>query len=261
VALQTCENRCGRWFVSVNWYGYAPFTVIGWGSKGVVVDVLFIGAHPDDVEWGVGGMALLLKERGISFAIADLTQGELGSRGTVDQRAAEAARAAEFLGASARENLQLPDGGVVDSPGNRRLIAGLVRRYCPQIVLAPLWEDRHPDHAAAGLMVRNAALYCGLQNLDDPHPPHKPAAFLYYPLHQFHKPSFVIDTTAIFPRKLELLGIFASQFAASVGDYLFALESRDRYFGLQAGVRHGEALISDQPIRLGSVSDLLPILR
>jgi hypothetical protein len=110
-------------------------------------------------------------------------------------------------------------------------------------------------------MVRNAALYCGLKNLDNPHPPHKPAAFLYYPLHQFQKPSFVVDTTASFPRKLELLGVFASQFAASVGDYLFALESRDRYFGLQAGVRYGEALVSDQAVLLGSLSDLLSVLR
>ncbi len=227
----------------------------------MTVDVLFIGAHPDDVEWGVGGIALLLRDTGVSFAIADLTQGEMGSRGTVGGRAAEAARAAEFLGAGARENLKLPDCGLVDSPENRRLIASVVRRYRPKIVVAPLWEDRHPDHAAAGLIVRNSQLYCGLKNPHDPNPPHKPAAFLYYPLHHFQKPSFVIDTTAIFPRKLELLGVFASQFAATVGDYFFALESRDRYFGLQAGVRYGEALISDQPVRLGGLSDLLPVLR
>lgn len=225
------------------------------------LDVLFIGAHPDDVEWGVGGIALLLRQHGGSYAIVDLTQGEVGSRGTVEGRAIEAARAAEFMGANARENLKLPDGGLVDSPENRRLIAGVVRRYRPKIVVAPLWEDRHPDHAAAGSMVRNSALFCGLKTLDDPHPPHKPAAFLYYPLHQFQKPSFVVDTTAIFPRKLELLEIFASQFAASVGDYLFALESRDRYFGIQAGVKFGEALVSDQPIRLGCLTDLLPVLR
>jgi bacillithiol biosynthesis deacetylase BshB1 len=223
----------------------------------MTVDVLFVGAHPDDVEWGAGGIALLLRGRGVSFAIVDLTRGEMGSRGTVEGRKVEAARAAEFLGAAARENLGLPDCGVVDSPENRRLIAGVVRRYRPKIVVAPLWEDRHPDHAAAGLMVRNAALYCVLKNLDDPNPPHKPEAFLYYPLHQFQAPSFVVDTTAIFPRKLELLGVFASQFAASVGDYLFALESRDRYFGLQAGVRFGEALISDQPRRISGLHELL----
>ena len=219
----------------------------------MTAEVLFIGAHPDDVEWGVGGIALLLRDAGVSFAIVDLTRGEIGSRGTVEGRAVEAALAAEFLGASARENLQLPDGGLVDSPENRRLIAGVVRRFRPKIVVAPLWEDRHPDHAAAGLMVRNSALFCGLKTLDDPHPPHKPGAFLYYPLHQFQKPSFVVDTTAIFPRKLELLGVFASWLRRVWGDYLFTLGITGSVVSVcrPSGVRYGEALVSDQPVRLG----------
>jgi len=146
------------------------------------VDVLFFGAHPDDVEWGVGGTALLLRDKGVSFAIVDLTNGEMGSRGTPAERKNEAIQAAGYLGASARENLNLPDCGVTDSPENRRLIAGAVRRHRPKIVLAPLWKDRHPDHAAAGLLVRNSQLYCGLKNLDDPNPPHKPSVFLFYPI-------------------------------------------------------------------------------
>src|ERR1700677_2431988 len=223
------------------------------------VDVLLFGAHPDDVEWGVGGIMLLLQAKGISFAIVDLTNGELGARGTPCDRMVEARRAAEFLGANSRENLNLPDCGVIDSPENRRLIASAVRRHRPKIVLAPLWEDRHPDHAAAGLIVRNSPLYCGLKNLDDPSPPHKPGAFLFYPLHKFEQPSFVVDTTGVFPRKLELLGIFGSQFAASVGNYLFALESRDRYFGLQIGVSHGEALIADRPLPLGGLDEVLSL--
>jgi N-acetylglucosamine malate deacetylase 1 len=225
------------------------------------VDVLIFGAHPDDVEWGVGGLALLLRDKGVRFAIVDLTRGEMGSRGTHEERAIETAKATEFLGVTARETLSLPDCGLIDSPENRRLIAGIVRRYRPRIVLAPLWEDRHPDHAAAGLMVRNAQLYCVLKKLDDPNPPHKPAAFLFYPLHKFQQPSFVVDTSEVFARKLDLLRIYESQFAASVGDYLFALESRDRYFGLQAGVRFGEALISDKPVLLSGLDDLLSILR
>lgn len=224
------------------------------------VDVLLFGAHPDDVEWGVGGIMLLLQAKGVSFAIVDLTNGELGSRGTPGDRMVEARRAAEFVGARSRENLNLPDCGLIDSPDNRRLIASAVRRHRPTIVLAPLWEDRHPDHAAAGLMVRNSPLYCVLKNLDDPNPPHKPGAFLFYPLHKFEQPSFVVDTTGVFPRKIELLGIFGSQFAASVGDYLFALESRDRYFGLQIGVSHGEALISDRPLPLGGLDGVLSLL-
>ncbi len=225
------------------------------------VDVLFIGAHPDDVEWAMGGTALLLQDKGISFAVVDMTNGEMGSRGTVEERRAEAARATQFLGASARENLHLPDCGLVDSPDNRRLIAGVVRRFRPKIVLAPLWEDRHPDHAAAGRIVRNAQLYCGLKNLDDPNPPHRPRAFLFYPIHKFQQPSLVIDTSTVFPRKLELLRIYASQFAEHVGDFLFTLESRDRYFGSLAGGRHGEALVWDSPLRLAGLEDLNWLLR
>jgi N-acetylglucosamine malate deacetylase 1 len=223
------------------------------------VDVLFFGAHPDDVEWGVGGIALLLRDRGVRFAVVDLTNGEMGSRGTSEERKIEANSAAESLRAT-RENLNLPDCGLVDSPENRRLAASVIRRHRPKIVIAPLWEDRHPDHAAAGLMVQNARLFCALKTLDDPNPPHNPGTFHFYPIHKFHPPTFVVDTSAVFERKLDLLRIYRSQFAPAVGDYLFGLESRDRYYGSLIGAHHGEALVSDQPIRLGSPSNLLSLL-
>ena len=234
------------------------------------VDVLLFGAHPDDVEWGAGGIALLLRDAGISFAIVDLTNGEMGSRGTLEQRQVEAASAAELLRAT-REALNLPDCGLVDSPENRRIVAGAIRRHRPGLVIAPFWEDRHPDHAAAGLMVRNSQLYCALKKLDDPNPPHKPHAFLFYPLHKFERPTFVVDTTKVFQLKLDLLRIHSSQFsktaeefgviAQGIGDYLFGLESRDRYFGSLAGARFGEALIADQPIRLSGIGDVLSLVR
>jgi bacillithiol biosynthesis deacetylase BshB1 len=234
------------------------------------VDVLLFGAHPDDVDWGAGGTALLLRNSGTSFAIVDMTNGEMGSRGTLEQRQQEAIAAAEFLGASAREPLNLPDCGLIDSPENRKRIASVIRRHRPKLVIAPFWEDRHPDHAAAGLTVRNSQLYCGLTKLDDPNPPHKPDAFLFYPLHQFEQPSFVVDTTSVFQRKLELLRIHRSQFektaeefgviAHGVGDYLFGLESRDRYFGSLVGARYGEAFVSDRPVRLSSAGDVLSLL-
>ena len=233
------------------------------------VDVLFFGAHPDDVEWGAGGIALLLHDAGISFAIVDLTEGEMGNRGTLEERRWEAASAADFLGV-VRESLGLPDCGLLDSPENRRAAASAIRRHRPRLVIAPYWEDRHPDHAAAGLIVRNSQLYCALTKLADPHPPHKPGAFLYCPLNKFERPSFVVDTTSVFQRKLDLLRIHRSQFgktaeefgviAHGVGDYLFGLESRDRYFGSLAGARYGEALIADQPLRLSGVGDVLALL-
>jgi N-acetylglucosamine malate deacetylase 1 len=234
------------------------------------VDILLFGAHPDDVEWGAGGIALLLRDTGVSIAIVDMTNGEMGSRGTLEQRQLEAGAAAEFLGASGRESLNLPDCGLVDSPETRRLVASSIRRHRPKLVLAPYWEDRHPDHAAAGLIVRNSQLYCGLTKLDDPNPPHKPGAFLFYPLHQFQQPSFVVDTTSVFQVKLELLRIHRSQFektaegfgviAHGVGDYLFGLESRDRYFGSLIGAHYGEALVSDRPMRLSGINDVLSLM-
>jgi bacillithiol biosynthesis deacetylase BshB1 len=225
------------------------------------VDVLFFGAHPDDVEWGVGGTAIRLRDRGISFSIVDMTNGEMGSRGTPEERQNEAKLAGDFLGAAIRENLNLPDCGLIDSPEYRRVAAGAVRRHRPKIVIAPLWEDRHPDHAAAGLIVKNSRLFCGLTTLDDPNPPHKPGTFLFYPIHTFHRPTFVLDTSRVFERKRELLDLYQSQFARTVGDFLFAMESRDRYYGSLIGAHHGEALVSDQLIRVGDPDDLLALLK
>lgn len=232
------------------------------------VDVLLFGAHPDDVEWGLGGLCLLLRENGISFAIVDMTRGEMGSRGTPAARGMEAEAAAQFLGAAARENLGMPDCGLADLPEMRRQIAGVVRRYRPQFVIGPYWEDRHPDHAAAGLIIRNAALYCTLTKLDDPNPPHKPNVFLYYLLHQVQQPSLVVDTSSVFERKLQLMRLHESQFSKTaeelgilpmgVGDYLFGLESRDRFFGSLIGARFGEALVIDRPLKLGSLAAILP---
>lgn len=232
-----------------------------------MVDVLLIGAHPDDVEWGAGGIALLLRDRGVSFGFVDLTVGELGSRGTPPQRAEEGQSAATFAGAAFRENLGMPDGGLVDSPDARRAIAAAIRRHRPKLVLAPYWIDRHPDHAAAGSMVRNARLFCSLRNSGDPNPPHNPSAFLFYLLHNFENPSLVVDISAVYLRKLELMRLHQSQFSKTaeefgvvplgLGDYLFGLESRDRFFGSLVGVRHGEALVTDKPLKLSGLDVIL----
>jgi bacillithiol biosynthesis deacetylase BshB1 len=234
------------------------------------VDVLFFGAHPDDVEWGAGGTALKLKESGKSFGIVDLSRGERGSRGTSEERDKEASDAAVWMGARFRQNLGLPDCGIIDSAENRKLIASVIRRWRPKLVLAPYWTDRHPDHAATGTLIRNAAVYCALRKSDDPNPPHKPSAYLYYLLHHFTQPGTVIDISDIYKRKLELLRIHASQFAKTaegfgvlplgMNDYLFGLESRDRFFGSLIGVHHGEAFVSEVPLKLVSIGDF-PALR
>src|ERR1700742_5107825 len=234
------------------------------------VDILLFGAHPDDVEWGAGGSALLLKARGSSFGVVDLTRGEMGSRGTSEERDQEAQEAASSMGARFRENLGLPDCGVIDSVENRKQIASVIRRWRPKLVLAPYWEDRHPDHAATGHLIRNAAVHCTLRKSNDPNPPHKPLAYLYYLLHHFKQPSMVVDISNVYQGKLELLRMHASQFAKTaegfgvlplgMNDYLFGMESRDRFFGSLLGVHHGEAFVSEVPVKLASVTDL-PSLR
>jgi N-acetylglucosamine malate deacetylase 1 len=225
------------------------------------VEVLLFGAHPDDVEWAAGGIALLLRDQGISFGIVDLTEGEMGSRGSVAERRIESARATEMMGAALRENLGLPDCGLIDLPEYRRAIASSIRRHQPRIVLAPLWHDRHSDHAAAGLLVQNARLLCGLPTLNDNNAPHRPEAFLYYPIHNFHQPTFVVDTSAVYQQKLELMRLYDSQFGkANATEFLYRLESRDRYYGSLIGVHHGEALITGQPVAITSLKPLLSLL-
>jgi N-acetylglucosamine malate deacetylase 1 len=134
-------------------------------------------------------------------------------------------------------------------------------------VLAPYWEDRHPDHAAAGSAVRNSMLYCAMNKLDDPNPPFKPNAFLYYLLHNYRQPSFVVDISDVYESKRKLMKLHESQFAGTavdygviplgVGDYLFGLESRDRFFGSLIGVHHGEALVLDKPMKLATVTEII----
>jgi N-acetylglucosamine malate deacetylase 1 len=179
----------------------------------MAVDVLLFGAHPDDVEWGAGGSVLLLKARGASFGVVDLTRGEMGSRGTSEERDKEAQEAASSMGAQFRENPGMPDCGVIDSVKNRKRIASVIRRHRPKLVLAPYWKDRDPDHAATGRLIRNSAVYCTLRKSNDPNPPHKPSSYLYYLLHHFTRPSMVVNISDVYDRKLELLRMHVSQFA------------------------------------------------
>ena len=211
-------------------------------------------------------MALLLAEAGVSFAVVDLTRGEMGSRGTPEERAVEAQKAAAFLGGAPRENLSLPDCGLSDTPEARMRVAEMIRKYRPEIVLAPYWKDRHPDHSAAGRMLRNSALYCTLTKSGSAYAPHKPKAFLYYLLHHVCNPSFVVDISRLYERKLALMKLHATQFgktadelglaAHGMSDYLYGLESRDRYFGSLIGKHHGEGLMIDRPLPLASLANL-----
>jgi bacillithiol biosynthesis deacetylase BshB1 len=232
------------------------------------VDVLIFGAHPDDIECGVGGIALLLRNQGITFGIVDLTKGEMGSRGTPEERVREAEESAKFLGACFRENLNMGDCALVDTIESRKCIASAIRKYKPRLVLAPFWDDLHNDHIAAGLMVRHSSIYCSISKLESPYSPHKPEIFMYYLLHKYEHPTFVVNISDVFDQKLQALRMYKSQFAKTaeeynvipvgIGDYIFHLESRNRYFGSLVNVKFGEALITENPIRLDTLFDLFP---
>ena len=178
------------------------------------VDVLAVAAHRDDVELTCGGTMAKLARQGHTTGILDLTQGEMGSRGSAQTRAHEASVAATVLGVTLRENLELPDAGIVNTPETRLLLAKVIRRTRPRIVIAPAPRGRHPDHRVASQLVRDACFLAGLTKLDPDYPPHRPLKVIHSVTFREDqvKPTFVVDITDEFETKLKAIRCYASQF-------------------------------------------------
>lgn len=178
------------------------------------IDLLAIAAHRDDVELTCGGTLAKAARAGYRTGILDLTAGELGTRGTAEIRAAEADRAAKVLGVSTRENLCLPDAGIVNDPPTRELLARAIRRFQPKVVIAPALEGRHPDHRATAQLVRDASFVSGLAKLAPDTPKHRPLKILHCLTYRqdFVRPSFVVDISSVFEQKLEAIRCYSSQF-------------------------------------------------
>jgi len=229
----------------------------------VSVDVLAVGAHPDDVEVGCGGVLALCTRAGMRVAIADLTAGELGTRGTRELRADEARRAGEILGVQSRVGLDLPDGGVGTDPEHRDAVVGLLRDLRPRLVLAPYSvDDRHPDHAAAGRLVRDACFLAGVAKWGDGER-HRPARLHHYMLHSVFEPTYVVDVTPVWEQRAAAVAAFESQFSADPGDrrtaidggFLDLLDARARVFGAMIGVARGEPFHVTGPLGLDRLPD------
>jgi bacillithiol biosynthesis deacetylase BshB1 len=224
----------------------------------VSVDVVAIAAHPDDVEMTVGGTIAKLVARGRSVGIIDMTRGEMGTRGTPQTREAEAAAAAKVLGVATRVNLDLGDGVLENSLANRVKVIESLRELRPKLVLAPHWEDLHPDHAVAGRIVCDIMYPIGFPKFPAKGQPFRPREFLFYMQHFTTEPSFIVDITGYHDKKMESVRCFASQLHApgsgepktniSQPDFLQKLEARARYFGSQINVEYGEPLVSRRPI-------------
>jgi N-acetylglucosamine malate deacetylase 1 len=235
------------------------------------LDVLAIAAHPDDVELSASGTLIKLAERGYKTGVLDLTRGEAGTRGTPEARAFEAARAAQLLGLTMRENLDLGDAHIWVNEESRTKLVRVLRRWRPRLVFTQYWDDPHPDHAHTAQLVREAAHISGLAKYDAEAGLERwrPACIAHFLFPRTLAPTFIVDISESFARKWEAIRAHASQFynpespnsqgpqsRVSTEQFLHEMESRDRYFGALIGATHGEgffvreALNVDDPVAL-----------
>jgi bacillithiol biosynthesis deacetylase BshB1 len=180
----------------------------------MTVDLLAIFAHRDDAELNCGGTLAKAVRQGHRVGILDLTQGEMGTRGGAELRAAEADRAAKTLGVAVRENLRLPDAGIVNEPATREQLARVIRRLKPRVVICPALEGRHPDHRVTAQLVRDACFVSGLAKLAPDTPKHRPVKIVHCLTYRqdFVRPTFVVDISQEFETKLAAIRSYASQF-------------------------------------------------
>jgi len=228
------------------------------------IDLLAIAAHRDDVELTCGGTLLAAAARGRTTGILDLSQGEAGTRGSADLRGEEAARAAEILGVSVRENMGLPDAGIVNTPETRAMVAGVIRKLKPRVVIAPSLKGRHPDHIAAAQLVRDACFVAGLGKVAPGIPKHRPHKVIHAVTYRqdFERPTFVVDISDVFERKMEAIRCYGSQFddmtqAGEVyptGEPLYdVVRHYGAYYGSLIRTRFGEPFFTTETMRVDDV--------
>ena len=237
------------------------------------LDILAIAAHRDDVEQTCGGTLLKAAQRGQRTGILDLTQGEMGTRGTAEDRAHEAEDAAKILGVSWRRALDLPDGRVENTHENRLKVATVIRETRPRVIILPYWKGRHPDHYTASVLGYEACFLAGLAKLvltkqglkDDPLPPHRPFKIIYATLYYDIRPTFVVDITEQFETRFQALMAYKTQFSdQEAGKDIFPaeaeirsrIEAMARYCGMLGGVTYAEPFLQKE---VGLVEDLTVI--
>jgi len=248
------------------------------------LDILAIAAHRDDVEQTCGGTLLKAAQRGQSTGILDLTRGEMGTRGTAEDREREANDAAKILGVGWRRALDIPDGRVENTWENRLKVAVVIRQTRPRVVILPYWKGRHPDHYTASVLGYEGCFLAGLAKLDlagtgspgaaslrtGSRPeaaaaPHRPFKIIYATLYYDIRPTFVVDISEQFEDKFASILAYKSQFSdQEAGKDLFPAQNQirarvdamARFYGMLAGVTHGEPFLQKE---VGLVDDLLAI--
>ena len=226
------------------------------------VDVVCVGAHPDDVEIGMGGTVAAMVAEGLSVAIVDLTDGEPTPAGTREIRGAEAADAARILGIAVRRTLTLPNRALFDSVEARTELAEVFRELRPRIVFAPYPVDAHPDHVAAAAIVDGARFYAKFTKTDMRGEPHYPARLIRYMavhLRLVREPSFVVDVSDHLATKLAALSAYHSQFSANPANSGLVETMGDvaRSWGRAIGVEAAEPFFADEPVGIASIAQLV----
>lgn len=231
------------------------------------LDILAFGVHPDDIELGCAGTILAAIAEGKKVGIVDLTQGELGTRGTAETRKVEAENAAQVLGVSIRENLKMADGFFQNDEKHQRKVIEAIRRYRPDIILCNAPEDRHPDHGRSAKLVSDAAFLSGLRKIvtndDGKHQEAwKPSYVFHYIQDRFIQPSFVVDISAHHDRKLESILCYTTQFHSadtsepqtyiSSPQFLETVKARAMMLGKRIGVTYAEGFISEKVLGISS---------
>ncbi len=230
------------------------------------VDVLTIAAHPDDIELTCSGTLLKMVDRGYSVGIVDLTQGEMGTRGTPEIRAKEAEAARAVIGARFRERLNFGDSRLTASAENRFALAEKVRAARPKTVILPYWEGRHPDHYTAATLGYEACYVAGLKQLPVSGEPYRPKKVLYASMYWEVRPSFLVDISPYFERKIEAINCFASQFAGDLrdiaelypawGKLIDRITTQCKYFGHLMGVNYAEPFVVKEVMAVEDIVSL-----
>ncbi|MEE8348910.1 MAG: bacillithiol biosynthesis deacetylase BshB1 [Acidobacteriota bacterium] len=227
------------------------------------LDLLAFGPHPDDVELFCSGTLIKLALKGHTTGITCLTRGELGTRGSPDIRSHEFDDAAEILGLSFHQILDMPDGNITPDRESKLEILRVIRACRPKIILAPYWEDRHPDHYHASRLIQEAAFLAGLKQIDTGQEAYRPRTVIFYPCWFEFEPSFVVDVTECHQRKMEAIRSYRSQFhhpekerfgeeetLISQPEFLENIVIRAQRYGSSIGVPYGEAFLVREPLRV-----------
>lgn len=235
------------------------------------LDVLAFAAHPDDVELSCGGTVLKMINQGYKVGIVDLTQGELGTRGTAETRKVEAAEAMKIMGLSARENLKMPDGFFEASQENKLKIIAAIRKYQPKIVLANSITDRHPDHGKGSSLVSECCFLAGLSKItttinNQNQMAWRPEKVYHYIQDYYITPDIIVDVTPFIDQKIEAIKAYKTQFfdpnssepetPISGENFIDFIEARARQFGRLIKTDFGEGFTVEVPIKVDDLVGL-----